>query len=82
MSDYDYEHQKRREELLPKAWNTPCPMCNKLMVRGQELDLDHTVAKVIDRRSRGDRIVHASCNRKAGQKLGQKRSRFRPSREW
>jgi 5-methylcytosine-specific restriction endonuclease McrA len=55
------EHQRRRAELLPKAYGTSCPLCGRVMLRGQVLHLDHTVP-----RSKGgtvgDRIVHGPCN--------------------
>lgn len=82
MTAYDYDHQKRREALLPLAYNTPCALCRELMLRGQELDLDHSTPLMVDRRSKGDRIVHASCNRRAGAKMRTHRSRYRPSRSW
>lgn len=79
---YGHEHQQRRAELLPDAYNTECPVCGELMLKGQDLDLDHTVAKVLNSSSKGDRILHAKCNRSEGGKLGNRQVRFRPSRSW
>lgn len=79
---YGHDHQKRRAELLPGAYNTPCPRCGKLMLKGQDLDLGHSTDVVLDPHAVGDRIEHASCNREAGGKLGSRQVRFRPSRSW
>lgn len=62
---YDVEHQRTRVRLLPLAYGRPCPRCGELMVRGQALDLGHTVPLMVDRNSRADRIEHAACNRGA-----------------
>ena len=82
VQTYDREHQLTRERLLPGAYNTPCPRCGHLMLKGQELQLGHTVDAVIDPSSKGDRIEHANCNESAGGKLGAQRLKFKPSRSW
>lgn len=64
------DHQRRRAQLLPAAIGTACPLCEKTMTADQALDLDHSTARAIDATSVGDRIVHASCNRSAGARLG------------
>lgn len=79
---YDWEHQKRRAELLPLAYGTPCPRCGKVMLEGDDLDLGHSTDLIIDPHAIGDRIEHASCNRSAGAKLKARLERFRPSRAW
>lgn len=79
---YGTQHQKTRKRLLPLAIGKLCPMCGKPMLRGQFLDLDHSVPLVFGRRSSGDRIVHRRCNREAGMKLGLARRRRRNSRAW
>lgn len=81
-SPYDAEHQAIRRNLLPWAYNTLCPLCDKLMLRGQDLDLDHTRPVVSDRSSKGDRIVHAKCNQSSGGRLGAMRRNLKPSRVW
>lgn len=81
-SPYDTDHQRRREELLPDAYNTPCPICGKLMLKGQELHLDHSTALAIDPQSKGDRIVHGTCNTSEGGKLGSARAKMPTSRSW
>ncbi|WOF23829.1 hypothetical protein N8K70_03875 [Microbacterium betulae] len=85
-SPYGWEHQKRRAELLPLAYNTPCPRCGNIMLETDDLDLGHTVDHAIDPHSVGDRIEHADCNRSAGGTLGamlrSHKERFRPSRAW
>lgn len=80
--EYGSEHQKRREELLPSAYNTPCPRCGDLMLRGQDLHLGHTEDLAVNPNAKGDRIEHADCNTKAGGKLGNRQAKFRPSRSW
>ena len=37
---YGHDHQQRRARLLPQAYNQPCPICGKPMLRGEDLDLD------------------------------------------
>lgn len=61
---YGTEHQRTRALLLPAAIGIPCPLCGKVMTADQALDLDHTVPLIVDPASRGDRICHASCNRR------------------
>lgn len=79
---YGAAHQATRARLLPKAYNTPCPRCGRLMRRGQALDLGHSEDLALNPNSVGDRIEHAGCNRKAGGELGNRRQRFKPSRAW
>ena len=77
-----WEHQQRREALLPHAYNTPCPRCGEPMLKGQPLDLGHSVDLADDTQAVGDRIEHEHCNRKAGAEAMQRRKKFNPSREW
>lgn len=63
---YDSDHEATRDRLLPLAYGKPCPRCGRLMLRGQALDLGHSVARSRDPAARGDRIEHALCNRSAG----------------
>lgn len=77
-----WEHQQRREALLPSAYNTPCPRCGKPMLKGEELDLGHSTDLADDPTAVGDRIEHASCNRKAGAEAQQHRRKYAPSRRW
>lgn len=61
MSRYGHTHQKLRTNLLALAYGQPCHFCNKPMLPGQPLDLDHTD----DGRSyRG--MTHQACNRADG----------------
>jgi hypothetical protein len=66
---YGAAHQSRRKQLLRLAWNTACPLCDQAMLPDQPLDLDHTVPLILNSHSTSDRIVHAHCNRSAGQAL-------------
>ena len=64
---YGYTHQKRRRKLLAEL--TPgavCPFCDKPMDAGQYLDLDHSEPDTRLLGLPGDRLAHASCNRKDG----------------
>ena len=79
---YDLEHRRRRAELLPQAYGTRCPLCPRLMLRGEALDLDHSTPLVADPTSKGDRIVHATCNRSAGGRLARSARELKPSRRW
>lgn len=79
---YDADHQRRRAELLPAAYGTRCPLCPHLMLRGQALDLDHSTPLAVDPTSKGDRIVHATCNRSVGGRLARTARDLRPSRRW
>jgi 5-methylcytosine-specific restriction endonuclease McrA len=66
---YGSDHQHRRTALLPAAYGEICPLCGEVMLPGQALALDHTVPLAEDRSSVGDRIVHAECNSRDGQKI-------------
>lgn len=74
---YGAEHRKRRAALLPFAYGRPCPLCGRLMHPDQPLDLDHSTPHALGGQH-GDRIVHASCNRAAGARLGNARRRRPP----
>jgi hypothetical protein len=79
---YGHEHQKRRAKLLPDAYGTLCPLCGEPMLRGQELELDHSTKLMNDPTSKGDRIVHARCNERDGALAQQAKDRYAPSRDW
>lgn len=68
-SQYGYDHKKQRAKLLPRAYGKPCPMCGRVMLKTQALDLDHSLPLILGG-TVGDRIVHAICNRSAGARLG------------
>jgi hypothetical protein len=63
-------HRAARAQLLPHAYGNPCPYCLEPMLPGQPLDLDHTNPVALGNAAPGDRIAHASCNRRAGGQLG------------
>jgi hypothetical protein len=85
---YGADHRRRREELLPESYGNPCPLCGLPMLRGQELDLDHSTPYGVDPTSVGDRIVHEVCpdgihgNAVAGGELRVTLNRYAPSRDW
>jgi hypothetical protein len=60
---YGAAHQKRRAQLLQHAYFTACPLCGDVMRADEPLDLDHTIRLIDNPTSRGDRIVHSTCNR-------------------
>lgn len=60
---YGAEHQQQRAKLLPSAYGTLCARCLKVMLLGQDLDLDHSDPELKRRGLPGDRIAHAACNR-------------------
>jgi hypothetical protein len=62
---YGVEHQRIRAELLPSAHGQPCPLCGVVMLKGEQLHLDHTPD-----RSGYRGIVHGSCNVLDGAKRG------------
>jgi hypothetical protein len=75
---YGYDHQRRRQALLPAALGQPCPgpafgprspRCTGLMLNPKHMDLDHTTPKALGGRQ-GDRIVCSPCNRGSGARLG------------
>lgn len=63
---YGHQHQQRRTELAPLAIGQLCPYCHRPMRPGQALDLDHSTTRALDPSSVGDRMAHATCNRRAG----------------
>lgn len=81
-----WEHRVERRRLLPAAFGQPCPMCNRVMHRVQRLDLDHLIPRALGGANGPRRIVHASCNRRAGAELGRRLARARAqlsrSRDW
>jgi hypothetical protein len=86
-----WEHIQRRRQLLAQAYDKPCPLCGNPMLRGQRLDLDHSVPRSMGGRL-GDRMAHSRCNSSRGN--GTKRTPLikamrttpqlapRPSRDW
>lgn len=79
---YGWAHQRTRASLLPYAIGKPCPMCGEPMTDAKTLDLDHSVPLARGGRH-GDRIVHATCNRRAGALLGAElRKDLHTSRDW
>lgn len=74
---YGSAHQRRRAELLPKAYGTPCPRCGLPMLKGQALQLGHSVDLALNPRAVGDRIEHAGCNQAAGRQVRDALAKYR-----
>lgn len=82
VSNYDSAHRRRRAELLPMAFGTPCPRCGLPMLKGQQLDLGHAVDVALNPRAKGERIEHASCNRRAGAATRDALAKYRAAKRW
>lgn len=77
---YGSEHQSIRRALLDAAYGQPCHHCGIPMLKGQQLDLDHTAD-----RSAYRGFAHAHCNRSEGAKRGNRQrrpKRMRTSEDW
>lgn len=64
-----YAHQQRRKRLSPPQGD-PCPFCRTPLWPGQRLDADHAVPRTLGGKDSPLRWAHASCNRRAGARLG------------
>lgn len=89
MDPYGADHRRRRALALPAAWNTPCPRCGELMLKGQNLDFGHSEDLAYNADAKADRMEHADSrdcpeggNRSAGGRLSQEVQDLRPSRRW
>jgi hypothetical protein len=88
-SPYGADHQRRRKLALEEAYNTPCPRCGELMLRGQRLHFGHVEPVVMNPASKAERIEHADyrdCpaggNTADGGRLMHRIRNLRPSRDW
>lgn len=86
---YGWEHQKARAaalQALAQTGTAPCPYCQQPMTPGMTLDYDHYPPLALGAGPRIRRLTHASCNRRAGQRLAiQRRQQPTPlvtSRDW
>lgn len=86
---YGSDHQRRRELGIEGAYNTPCPRCGRLMLRGQKLHFGHTQDKALYHGSKADRFEHADyedCpqggNTAAGGRLAATLRDLQPSEKW
>lgn len=68
MAQYGADHRALRRALLPTAWGTPCARCGNPLLYGQAVDLGHN-----DERGGWNGFEHASCNRAAGARKGNRR---------
>lgn len=66
----DAKHKALRKALLPLAYGKVCEFCGELMLRGQNLDLDHVTPRVLGGVDGPTRMAHSRCNRRAGARLG------------
>lgn len=72
------QHQRLREQLLPRAIGTLCPFyhtdpqCPGLMLQHHRLALDHRIARALGGPTtlHNVRITHHDCNLRAGARLG------------
>lgn len=78
---YGADHQRRRARMLPAAIGRPCPGCGSPM-RAGAVDAAHSTDYVSDPTAKADHMRCASCNRREGGALGNRRAQFRPSRSW
>jgi 5-methylcytosine-specific restriction endonuclease McrA len=65
-----YQHQRdRKRAIAVMPDGTPCQLCGKPMHRTQQLHYDHIIPRALGGKDGPRRIVHASCNVRAGQRL-------------
>lgn len=67
---YGRAHRELRARLLPLAFGRPCPKCGRVMLAGQQLDLDHVVPLYLGVPDGRRQIAHARCNRSEGGRVG------------
>lgn len=65
---YGPEHRKLRRDTLENAYGTNCARCGQVMLRGQQLDLDHADYGGPDEYMPG-LYSHAKCNSAAGGRI-------------
>jgi hypothetical protein len=67
-----HPHRMQRERLLrAHVEGSECELCGRPMYRAQGLQADHVIPRVIaGPRALATRLVHASCNARAGAVLG------------
>jgi len=83
-----YQHQQaRRHAINAMTDGTPCPLCGRPMHRnpgrnpdGRALHYDHVIPRRLGGVNGPRRLTHASCNVRAGSKLGNAIRRRRPRR--
>ncbi|MGW1559073.1 HNH endonuclease [Streptomyces sp. NPDC002144] len=79
-----WEHQQARAKALKDLRDgDPCPFCYGPMFREQKLDYDHVIPRSQGGTDGPRRLSHASCNRRAGGRLGAALTNgSRPPRCW
>jgi hypothetical protein len=72
-----WRHRKQRAAALAAfvggeqcPYAAEDPLCPGPMWEGQQLDLDHATPRVLGGTGHDSRLAHASCNRRAGARLG------------
>ena len=81
-----HKHRQLREQLLPGAYGTLCPywgfdpQCVGVMLRGQNLHLDHGIPRALGGHTADGtgRIAHGACNVRAGAALAHKLRKASP----
>lgn len=76
-------HRRAKAQLPPPAG--PCPICGELMLPDDEVEADHEIPRVFGGGDGPLRWAHASCNRRAGARLGNRlhgRHRDVPPERW
>jgi hypothetical protein len=79
---YGVSHRKARAKALAEMQDgAPCPFCGRPMYPEQNLDFDHMVPVAVGGVRGERRLSHASCNRRAGARLGNRLrgARVRPA---
>lgn len=80
---YGEAHKRARAAALAalREGEDMCPFCRRPMLAAQRLDYDHALPVSQGGADGPRRLSHASCNRAAGARLGN-RSRARGGRCW
>ena len=79
---YGSEFRQESERVRADAVGKICWRCGQIILPGQKVEAGHVVDKAIDPNSKALAPEHRRCNRKAGGRLGKRKSRFNPSRAW
>lgn len=64
-----WKHRQERAALLPLAYWTACPLCGRVMLPTEPLDLDHRVPRALGGQTGQGQITHRYCNRSQGEQI-------------